>query len=72
MMFLIVTKNRCNPPYRRSLRPFHVAYLETTDNFRKILQDLQQAVRLHDQTLQLQAQLDAMIAAVEGQEQVFR
>lgn len=53
-------------------RPFHVAYLETTDNFRKTLQDLQRAVRLHDQTLQLQAQLDAMIAAVEGQEQIFR
>lgn len=53
-------------------RPFHVAYLETTDNFRKTLQDLQRAVRLHDETLQLQAQLDAMIAAVEGQEQIFR
>ncbi|KAG2343816.1 hypothetical protein BDR05DRAFT_947918 [Suillus weaverae] len=53
-------------------RPFHVAYLATTDNFRKTLHDLQRAVRLHDQTLQLQAQLDVMIAAVEGQEQVFK
>ncbi|KAG2063785.1 hypothetical protein BDR04DRAFT_1163308 [Suillus decipiens] len=52
-------------------RPFHVAYLETTENFRKTLRDLQRAVRLHDQTLQLQAQLDAMIAAVESQERVF-
>ncbi|KAG2134712.1 hypothetical protein BD769DRAFT_1665161 [Suillus cothurnatus] len=52
-------------------RPFHVAYLEATDNFRKTLHDVQRAVRLHDQTLQLQAQLDAMIAAVEAQEQVF-
>ncbi|KAG2365363.1 hypothetical protein BDR07DRAFT_1481485 [Suillus spraguei] len=53
-------------------RPFHVAYLETTESFRKTLHNLQRAVRMHDQTLQLQAQLDAMIAAVEGQEQVFR
>ncbi|KAG2134933.1 hypothetical protein BD769DRAFT_1385563 [Suillus cothurnatus] len=66
---------QANPTLQEILdaeRPFHVAYLETTDSFRKTLHDLQRAVRLHDQTLQLQAQLDAMIAAVEAQEQVFR
>ncbi|KAG2343809.1 hypothetical protein BDR05DRAFT_999721 [Suillus weaverae] len=52
-------------------RPLHVAYLQATATFRKRVQDLQRAVRLHTRKQQLRDQVQAMLDSAEKREHLF-
>jgi hypothetical protein len=53
-------------------RPLHAVYLQATATFRKRMQDLQRAVRLHDLTQQLRDQVREMLDSAERREHLFR
>lgn len=53
-------------------RPLHAAYLQATDTFRRRVQGLQRAVRLHTHEQQLRDQVQAMLDSVERRELLFQ
>jgi hypothetical protein len=53
-------------------RPLHAVYLQATATFRKRMQDLQRAVRLHNLTQQLRDQVREMLDSAERREHLFR
>ncbi|KAG2336952.1 hypothetical protein BDR05DRAFT_952981 [Suillus weaverae] len=52
--------------------PFHMAHLQASATFRKRIQDLQRAVRIHDKTQQLRDQVQAMLDSAERMEHFFK
>lgn len=53
-------------------RPLHAAYFQATAAFRRRVQGLQRAVRLHTQEQQLRDQVQAMLDSVERREHLFQ
>jgi hypothetical protein len=53
-------------------RPLHAAYLQATVTFRKRVQDLQRAVRLHTRKQQLRDQVQEMLDSAESRQHLFQ